>query len=334
MFWRSPDQGKTWEPPVRITPVGIIGHAYQDVLLRTSSGRIVLPVYGSLGQNTGPNDEKPPASGKIVNNQWISTGAHFFDPHFSYVYVMYSDDDGRTWQRNSDGELVILQDPNATFSYVNEPTVTEVTPGTLLMMMRTALGRIYQAWSYNDGETWTRPQPTSLASSTAPCQVRTLPNGHLLAVWNQEGEEEVKRGFNRTRVSSALSRNGGSVWGSSRTSSPSTRRPASSLRPSGRFGPRNTTSSPAFRAGARSRARQGSEDPRTVVVPLRLRHEGPGADYAHSHPVPGASHKGTDDGFGRPGRPQHAPRQGQPAAQGAALSWFYGGKEPADSPVL
>lgn len=80
------------------------------------------------------------------------------------------------------------------------------------MMMRTAMGRLYQAWSNDNGETWTCPQPTSLASSTAPAQVRSLPNGHLLVVWNQESEEEVKRGFNRTRLSAAVSRNGGGVW--------------------------------------------------------------------------------------------------------------------------
>jgi len=212
LFWRSQDAGKTWESPVRVTPPGISTHAYQDVLLRTLSGRIILPVYISLGQSTGPNDVKPPASGKLVNGQWVSTAAHFFDPRFSCSYVCYSDDDGRTWQRNKDGELIILFDWNATYSYTNEPSVTEVGAGKLLMFMRSGLGRLFCAWSYDNGETWTRPQPTSLASSTAPSQIRTLPNGHLLVVWNQESEDEVKRGYNRTRLSSAISRNGGSVW--------------------------------------------------------------------------------------------------------------------------
>ena len=212
LFWRSEDGGKTWEAPVRVTPPGLGVHAYQDVLLRTSSGRIVLPVYAALGQSTGPNDVEPPACGKLVKGQWVSTAAHFFDPGFTASYVCYSDDDGRTWLRNKDGELIILLDWNATYSYTNEPSVTEVAPGELLMFMRTGLGRLFQAWSYDNGETWTRPQPTSLASSTAPAQIRTLPNGHLLAVWNQESEEEVKRGLNRTRISSAVSRNGGSVW--------------------------------------------------------------------------------------------------------------------------
>ena len=227
-FWRSPDGGETWEAPVRVSPVNIKTHMYQDVALRTSSGRIILPVYTSIGQRTPPNDMESPVSGKLVHNQWVSTAGHFFDPGYSMVYVLYSDDDGRTWQRNSDGELNIIFDWNATYSYVNEPTVTEVQPGILLMMMRTGVGRIYQAWSHDNGETWTRPYPTSLASSTAPCQIRTLPTGHLLAVWNQENEAEVKMGFNRTRLSSASAATAGASGSSSRTSSPSTRRPASS----------------------------------------------------------------------------------------------------------
>ena len=107
-FWRSPDGGETWEAPVRVSPLGVKTHMYQDVALRTSSGRIVLPVYLSMGQGTGPNNMESPASGKLVHNQWVSTAGHFFDPRFSMSYVLYSDDDGRTWQRNSDGELNII----------------------------------------------------------------------------------------------------------------------------------------------------------------------------------------------------------------------------------
>ena len=212
VFWRSPDGGQTWEAPVRITPPGMPTYAYQDVLLRTASGRLVLPVYAAFGQDLGPDGRRPPVCGKLVANQWVSTAAHFFDPRLTLVYVCYSDDDGRTWQRNQDGELIILRDWSTHFSYVNEPSVTEVAPGRLLMFMRTGLGRLFQAWSDDNGTTWSRPQPTPLAASPAPGQIRTLPNGHLLAVWNQESEAEIRRGYNRTRISAAISRNGGSVW--------------------------------------------------------------------------------------------------------------------------
>ncbi len=213
VFWRSEDGGETWQTPVRITPPGVGTHAYQDVLLRTSSGRIIFPVYISLGQGHGPGDVKPPGNGKLVNGQWVSTGAHFFDPHFGATRVYYSDDDGRTWQMNKDGELIIILDWSTSFSYNGEPSVAEVSPGTLLPMTRTGLGRHFQAWSYDNGETWTRLQPSPLAASTTPAQIRSIPaTGHLLMVWNQENEQEIKRGYNRTRLSSAVSRNGGGVW--------------------------------------------------------------------------------------------------------------------------
>ena len=72
VFWRSEDGGETWQPPVRITPVGVTTASYQDVFLRTSSGRIVLPVFHYLGQReNGWMDVDPPANGVIVRGQWL-----------------------------------------------------------------------------------------------------------------------------------------------------------------------------------------------------------------------------------------------------------------------
>ncbi|PYV14593.1 MAG: hypothetical protein DMG07_11620 [Acidobacteria bacterium] len=212
VFWRSEDGGKTWQAPVRVSPMGADTSGYQDTLLRTTSGRIVLPVCQCLGQLSGWNDRVAPFHGRLVRNQFIGTSGHFTDPTFCAVYVLYSDDDGQTWKRNRDGELMILNDWNGNVNMVCEPSVAEVKPGRLLMVMRNDLGRLYQAWSNDNGETWTRPQPTSLAAAETPAQIRKLPTGHLLVVWNQENEEDVRRGYVRTRISSAISRNGGSVW--------------------------------------------------------------------------------------------------------------------------
>ena len=48
VFKRSTDGGKTWSKPVRMNR-HLPAHALQDVFLRTSSGRLILPVYISLG---------------------------------------------------------------------------------------------------------------------------------------------------------------------------------------------------------------------------------------------------------------------------------------------
>lgn len=211
-FRWSKDSGRTWSSPVVASPPLLRGHALQDTMIRTSSGRIILPVYLTIGQG-GFRTERGPFVGGLVNGHFVSTAAHFYDPHFTASYVCYSDDDGRTWKKNEDGELLIQTEPGGTFEYTNEPTVVEVKPNNLLMFMRTGLGRLFQAWSDDDGETWSRPQPTELAASTAPAQLRKIPDtGHLLCVWTQQSEREIKEGFVRTRLSSAVSRNGGGVW--------------------------------------------------------------------------------------------------------------------------
>ena len=106
--------------------------------------------------------------GRFLRFAW---SCYSLDDSVTPCEILYvSDDDGRTWQRNRDGELMIISDWNTTFSYVNEPTVAEVEPGRLLMFMRTGLGRIFQAWSSDGGETWTRPwQLLQPPLRSAPC---------------------------------------------------------------------------------------------------------------------------------------------------------------------
>ena len=317
---------------MRVTPPGVVGHILQDVLLRTSSGRLVLPVYMSLGQGTGPNDSTPPKPGRLVNGQWVGVSAHYFDPHFTASYVMYSDDDGRTWQRNKDGELVVLLDWNATYSYVNEPSVTEVAPGRLLMIMRTGLGRLFQAWSYDNGSTWTRPQPTSLAASTAPAQIRTLPNGHLLMVWNQETEAEVNRGLTRCRLSAAISRNGGSVWEffqNLESIHETTRVEPGPIHPTR---PSETYFEPGLPAPERDPAH---------VLPSTLfgRWSYPSVLVTDDRVLVAYSYQYGDE---HPTRAEFIPsrtreggtREFDQKLKVLPLSWFYGGKEPADNPFL
>ena len=228
-FWRSEDDGKTWQPPVPVTPPGaehgVTYHMLQDVALRTSSGRIIVPTHIGFGQKVVAGaqpgirkgsyyiDPQIPFPGTLFNNQFITTDAHYTDPTFGASTVFYSDDDGRTWQQTRSGYQVINHEYGGPHDGTYEPTATEIASGNLLMFMRTGLGRLYQAWSYDDGETWTRPQPSQLAADHSPAQLRTLPGtGHLLCVWSQHSEEEVRRGLTRVRISSAVSRSGGAVW--------------------------------------------------------------------------------------------------------------------------
>ena len=210
-FWRSPDGGKTWDRPVRSNPPLVSAHTFANRIMRTSNGRLIHPLYFCIGQG-GTHKGGTPFPGGLVAGQWVTTDAHYFDPHFAGSYVVYSDDDGRTWQPNKDGELFIHVDEHLSAGAA-EPCVVEVQPNKLLMFVRTQLGRLFQAWSYDNGESWTRLHPTALASSASPATLLKVPDtGHLICVWNQHSEDEVKGGFIRTRLSSAVSRNGGGIW--------------------------------------------------------------------------------------------------------------------------
>ncbi len=216
LFWRSNDGGKTWQPPTPLTPPNFLKiGCHHHSAIRTSSGRLVLAIQMIFGQGRAANDPPPRMSGKLLNGHWVTTAGHFFGGAMMMCSACYSDDDGHTWQMQSSGELMVsmpIEKAQRWVSYTAEPTVTEVRPDTLLMFMRTGMGRIFQSWSYDNGETWTRPAPTVLAGQTTPASINTLPNGHLLCVWNQESADEVRRGFNRTRLSAAISRDGGRVW--------------------------------------------------------------------------------------------------------------------------
>ena len=95
----------------------------------------------------------------------------------------------------------------------NEPVVAEVSPDHLLMILRTPLGRFYQSWSADDGTSWSRPEPTTLASALAPAALGKIPGSDdLLIIWNQASADEIQRGMQRHRLSSAVSKDGGATW--------------------------------------------------------------------------------------------------------------------------
>jgi len=182
----SVDEGKSWSNPTQINDVGTLGHICQrgDTALTLSSGRVLVPVYGCLGGMCA-----------------------------SFMY--YSDDAGYTWSRNL-GEMAIrFKDGKrvVAFSQFEEPAVAELRDGRLLCFGRTNTGRLWQAFSEDQGLTWSDPEPTELASSYSPASLKTIPaTGDLLCVWNQAATEEIPYGFGRMRMSCAVSRDDGKTW--------------------------------------------------------------------------------------------------------------------------
>lgn len=214
-FSRSGDEGKTWSKPTRISEPGIQTMAMHDSTVVTSSGRIVVPAYTWVGGGAG--GLVPEGAGKcvaLVGDDYQPIGGHDYENAMDFAFVYFSDDEGKTWQRNTDGSMIVTLDYSAGGHYsCEESAIAEVSPNHLLLIHRTPMGRFYQSWSSDDGTTWSQPEPTALASARAPACLKRIPGSNdLLLVWNQTSAEEIEMGFKRNRLSAAISQDGGLTW--------------------------------------------------------------------------------------------------------------------------
>ncbi len=212
-FIRSDDEGETWSDPVMVSEPGIMAAIWNDTAIVTSSGRIVIPVYWYVGKRV-IIPQGVGASVGLLGDELAGVGGHGYENIIDVSWVYYSDDEGRTWQRNEDGEMMVTIDYSAGGHFsCEESVIAEVSPNHLLNVHRTQLGRLYQSWSDDDGSTWSHPEPTTLASSRAPACLRRVPGtDDLLILWNQVSGDEIERGRQRHRLTAAISQDGGATW--------------------------------------------------------------------------------------------------------------------------
>lgn len=183
---RSRDGGATWDAPVAITDdVQPYLTGSHDRLRRLASGRLVYPVHAFL------------PSGDLG----------------TYVYV--SDDAGLHWRRTT---AAPLRAPGALhpkqFQHgFWESAIVELAPGKLMMIGRTARGRLYRSRSVDNGDSWSAPEPTNVLSPIAPSNIiRLQRSGAILLVWEPHVDLPTWGGGARLVLGSMVSRDGGESW--------------------------------------------------------------------------------------------------------------------------
>ena len=223
-FWKSTDMGKTWSVRVK---TGATGYPYAgNAMIETSAGRLILPVREghSVPQRLW---EGAGAFGTTSDGARVTVEGHAHALEMDITLVQMSDDKGETWKR-SQGDVIIWKDDGYGGMWpCDEPNVAELSDGSLLMFVRTTLGRLYQTRSDDGGVTWAYPEPTDLPSSYSPCALKRVPDtddarkagraGDLIVVWNNVSADEVKKGWRRGRLSSAVSTDAGVTWEHVRT---------------------------------------------------------------------------------------------------------------------
>lgn len=209
-FFRwSADEGKTWSPPMKITLDGLT-LGLKGTIKVLSSGRIILATYS---QFIGSGFSKRGRSmGSYRGHPFdVETEGHF--PASEACRVYYSDDNGRHWQA-SDGWIMGWRQKQVITDTFTEGDAVELADGRILMIGRSLTGRLYQAFSPDKGHSWwPGAGPTELMSSYSPARICRLPkSGDLMVLWNQVSREEIRKGLRRSRLSTAVSNDGGKSW--------------------------------------------------------------------------------------------------------------------------
>lgn len=179
----SKDEGKTWsasQPCITDKEGYFVMNNSRVRQLR--SGRILIPV----------------SMHKTPTSKWDNRGV---------LSCYYSDDNGKSWKA---GKPV----PNKDSVITQEPGVTELKNGSILMNIRANGGFQYYSYSKDKGETWSQVVPSTIASPVSPASIARIPSsGDLLLVWNNNGAkgEGYFKG-KRTPLTVAISKDEGKSW--------------------------------------------------------------------------------------------------------------------------
>ena len=89
----------------------------------------------------------------------------------------FTPDMGLTWERTD-----ALNDKESVFAI--QPTILIHVNKKLQMLCRTKSGKIYSAWSTDNGSSWTKLEPTALPNPDSGIDAITLKDGRHLLVYN------------------------------------------------------------------------------------------------------------------------------------------------------
>lgn len=171
-------------------------------------------------------------------DRWFIVGEYTDEEHKKYIMVSFSDDDGESWNTQileKYAPYFEQQEPHKGprwQQYSCEPTIVEVKPGELMMIVRTSQNYHYQYRSYDNGITWEGPEPTVFHGTITMPVLHKLQDGRIVFFWcnnepmperdhtltKPELSEDEKKGVwedvftNRDANHLAISEDGGQTW--------------------------------------------------------------------------------------------------------------------------
>lgn len=178
----SRGDGQTWTPARTIGEPEGVWYVMNDRMIQMKSGRLVVPV------------------------SHMPTGMGTYEGDRNLGLCFFSHDGGATWGRSR--KPADLADARG----MAEPCVAEVAGCRLLMLARTGSGCNYRSWSHDGGDTWSKPEPTTLLAACSPLTLKTLPDDRLIVFYNHATPLGPGAFFPRTPLTYAVSSDGGETW--------------------------------------------------------------------------------------------------------------------------
>ena len=167
---RSSDEGKTWSEHIKCVNEDGYYVLNNDRVLRLESGRLLMPLA------------KHPSMRRQDGGLFFGEGT---------IYILASDDDGRTWNTLAEDIKLPINVWNDhavgkswSLSCAMEPGLVQLESGLIWCYIRTTLGRQYEMFSEDNGETWTVPGPSRFTSPDSPLCAKRMSDESLLVVWN------------------------------------------------------------------------------------------------------------------------------------------------------
>jgi sialidase-1 len=116
-------------------------------------------------------------SGRII----FTTMKMLHNPGRHSILCYYSDDDGKSWRHSNTIDL----GGNGHHGGISESTILEKKDASLLQLIRTNWGELWEAKSFDKGETWHPYGPSGIPASSTPALLKRLHSGRVMLLWNQ-----------------------------------------------------------------------------------------------------------------------------------------------------
>ena len=182
---KSKDGGKTWSEPQEVhaqskeDSPGMPKVIANRITVHTQTGNWVLPYWKEKAESNACRQPKTPASHG----------------------VLVSKDQGKSWQPK--GKIRVGG------TWLIEGAVVERRDYSLQLFFRTSKGKVYTAFSWDGGDTWTGANPTTVPNPDSKMDATSFPDTREIVVAYNDATDKNKINKGRCRLRVSISCDGG-----------------------------------------------------------------------------------------------------------------------------